>query len=154
MKKKLLIVANMPSPNTKQLAEAVLDGATNEEISEVESILLSPFDAVAEDILSCEAIILGTTENFGYMSGALKDFFDRTYNTCRKEKRGLPYSLFVRAGNDGTGAQRSVKSIITGLGWREVHPVVLCRGEFQESFTENCYNLGLYMAASLEAGII
>lgn len=153
-KKRLLIVAHMPSPNTCKLAEKVLTGATQEDITEVETLLKSPFDTTPEDVFACNAIILGTTENLGYMSGALKDFFDRCYYPCLEKMQGLPYALYIRAGHDGTGTRRAVETIITGLRWRQAHEVVLCRGDFQESFLEDCQELGLYMAASLEAGLI
>lgn len=152
--KKLLIVAHMPSPNTRKMAEKVKEGASCQDITGVTAVLKSPFDTSAEDVFACDAIILGTTENLGYMSGALKDFFDRVYYPCLEKMQGLPYALYIRAGHDGTGTKRGVETIITGLKWREAHPVVLCRGDFQESFLDDCYNLGMYMAASLEAGII
>ena len=88
------------------------------------------------------------------MSGALKDFFDRVSYPCLEKKQGLPYALYIRAGHDGTGTRRGVETIINGLRWRQVHDVVLCRGDFQESFLDDCKELGLYMAASLEAGVI
>lgn len=153
-KKRLLIVAHMPSPNTRKLAESVLAGATHEDVSNVDAILQSPFDTSAEDVFNCNAIILGTTENLGYMSGALKDFFDRIYYPCLEKMQGLPYALYIRAGHDGTGTRRAVETIITGLRWRQAHEVVLCRGDFQQHFADNCQELGLYMAASLEAGLI
>lgn len=152
--KQLLIVAHMPSDNTRKLAAKVLAGAVNEGVSGVQARLQSPFDTSPEDVLGCDAIILGTTENLGYMSGALKDFFDRIYYPCLDKKQGLPYALFIRAGHDGTGTRRGVETIITGLRWRRAHDVVLCRGDFQQEFLSQCEELGLYMAASLEAGLI
>ncbi len=77
--KHLLIVAHNPSPNTQKLVDATLRGATHEDIDGVEVRFVPPLQAVADDVLWADAIILGTTENFGYMSGALKDFFDRIY---------------------------------------------------------------------------
>src|SRR6056297_4364159 len=96
--KKLLIVAHAPSPNTLRLREAVEEGARHEDIGNVEVTVLAPLDAGPDDVLACDAIILGTTENLGYMSGALKDFFDRTYYAVIEQTEGLPYALYVRAG--------------------------------------------------------
>lgn len=152
--KRLLIVAHSPSPNTLRLREAVLDGAQTSDIENVEVRCVPPLEAQPDDVLAADAIILGTTENLGYMSGALKDFFDRVYYPCLEKKQGLPYALYIRAGHDGTGTRRGVETIITGLRWREVHDVVLCRGDFQEHFVEDCRNLGLYVAASLDNGLI
>lgn len=152
--KNLLIVANMPSANTKLLAQQVLEGADHPDIENVKSRLLSPFEAGPEDVMESDAIILGTTENLGYMSGALKDFFDRIYYPCLEEKQGLPCALYIRAGHDGTGTRRAVETIVTGLKWRWVQPPLTLRGSYQENFAEQCRELGLTVAASLDAGII
>ncbi|MCC5812405.1 MAG: NAD(P)H-dependent oxidoreductase [Ectothiorhodospiraceae bacterium] len=152
--KRLLVVAHVPSPNTRRLADAVLRGAGHTDISGVETVHLPPLEAGPDDVLAADAIILGTTENLGYMSGALKDFFDRTYYPCLEQTQGKPYALYIRAGHDGTGTRRAVEGIVTGLRWREVQPPLICRGEFQDQFLAQCEELGMTMAASLEAGII
>ena len=151
--RRLLIVAHTPSRNTGRLLEAVVAGARSSEIENVETIALSPFDAGPDDLLAAHAVILGTTENLGYMSGALKDFFDRSYYPCLEKTQGLPYCLFIRAGHDGTGTRRGVATIATGLRWRAVQEPLICKGTWQESFTEDCRILGTAMAAGLEAGI-
>ena len=112
-KRRLLIVAHAPSPNTRRLFDAVVEEARSDEHQNVEVVALSPFDAGPEDVLAAGAIILGTTENLGYMSGALKDFFDRSYYPCLEKTQGLPYCLYVRAGQDGTGTRRGVETIVT-----------------------------------------
>lgn len=151
--KLLLIVAHAPSPNTRAMVEAVLRGARHQDIEGVAVRHVPPLEAGPEDVLSADAIVLGTTENLGYMSGALKDFFDRIYYPCLEKTQGLPYALYIRAGHDGTGTRRAVETIVTGLRWRAVQPPLVCRGEFQESFLGQCEELGTYMAAGLEAGI-
>jgi multimeric flavodoxin WrbA len=151
--KQLLIVAHAPSENTRILRDAVRSGACHADISGVTARALSPFEAGPEDVGTADAIILGTTENLGYMSGALKDFFDRTYYAVLEEKQGLPYALYIRAGMDGTGTRRSVETIVTGLRWKEAQPPLLCRGDYTSDFATQCEELGLAMAAGLEAGI-
>ena len=114
---------------------------------------MSPFEAGPAEVKAADAVILGTTENLGYMSGALKDFFDRIYYPCLEETQGLSYALYIRAGHDGTGTKRAVESITTGLRWRPAQEPLICRGAYQESFAEDCRELGMLMAAGLEAGM-
>ena len=152
--KRLLIIAHAPSPNTRKLLDAIVEGAGSPEIEGVEIDPRTPFDTNPDDVLAADAIILFTTENLGYMSGALKDFFDRNYYPCIEHTEGTPYCLIVRAGHDGTGTRRGVEAIVTGLRWRAVQEPVVCRGEFQEEFVQRCQEIGMAMAAGLEAGII
>ncbi len=151
MNRTLLIVAHAPSPRTQLLFDAVVAGAGDEPAVTV--VAKSPFDTGPDDVLSANAIILGTTENLGYMSGALKDFFDRCYYPCLEKTQGLPYALYIRAGHDGTGTRRGVETITTGLRWRAVQEPLICRGEWQEVFAEQCRDLGAALAAGLDAGI-
>lgn len=152
--KKLLIVAHAPSPNTLKLREAIQNGACHPDIEAVDVIVKAPLDAGPEDVLACDAIILGTTENLGYMSGALKDFFDRSYYPCLEKTQGLPFTFYVRAGHDGTGTRRAIESITTGLRWKLIQDPLICRGEYIGEFEEQCCELGMYVAASLDAGLI
>ena len=149
----LLIVGHVPSPNTLALRDAVVRGASHEDIENVSVRVLTPFEAQHDDVLGAQAIILGTTENLGYMSGAMKDFFDRIYYPCLEETQGLPYALYIRAGHDGTGTRRGVETIVTGLRWRAVNDPLVCRGAFQDGFVTECEDLGMLMAAGLDASI-
>ena len=151
--KRLLVVAHVPSQNTARLRDAVVEGARSPEIAGVETRALTPFEAGPEDVLAADGVILGTTENLGTMSGALKDFFDRSYYGVIEKTEGLPYCLYIRAGHDGTGTRRGVETIVTGLRWRAVQEPLVCRGEWQERFVADCRELGMTMAAGLEAGI-
>lgn len=152
--KRLLIISHAPSENTKRMLEAVIKGANHHEITDVDVRYISPLDTSADDIKAAQAVIIGTTENLGYMSGLTKDVFDRCYNECLDNTQGLPFTFYVRAGNDGTGTRRAIESITKGLRWRLVQEPLICRGEFNEEFVTQCEDLGLAMAASLEAGII
>jgi len=152
--KRLLIIAHAPSPNIQRMVDAILKGARHEDISTVDSLFIPAFDATVDDVLQADAVILGTPENLGYMSGALKDFFDRNYYPCMDKTDALPCAMMIRAGNDGTGTRRALESILTGLRWKIVQEPLICRGDFQEDFIQQCEELGLFMAASLDAGII
>lgn len=151
--RRLLIVAHAPSPNTAALRDAVARGARSPEIGGVEVRVMAPLEAGPDDVLAARAVVLGTPENLGYMSGALKDFFDRIYYPCLEKTQGMPYALYVRAGHDGTGTCRAVASIATGLRWRAVQDPLVLRGAFQDAFLDGCEELGMLMAAGLESGI-
>ncbi len=151
--KRLLIIGHIPSPNTKRLRDAVVAGASSTEIAGVRVTVLSPFEAGRGDVLKADAVIFGTTENLGYMSGALKDFFDRSYYGVLHEKQGMPYALYVRAGLDGTGTIRGVTTIVTGLRWKPVAEPLLLKGDWQSGFVDQAYELGQLVAAGLETGV-
>lgn len=151
--KHLLIVYHSQSGSTKRMAEAVIRGATRADISHVEVRVRMALDAVAEDLLWSDGFILGTPENFGYMSGAMKYFLDRVFYPCEGKLNGRPWALFVRAGNDGSGAISSIRRILSGLSVREVQEPILVSGEFDETRLADCEELGLTMAAGLEAGV-
>ena len=153
MAKRLLIVAHAPSVNTLAMREAALRGASGEEIDGVETDCRGPFETEPEHVLIADAILLGTTENLGYMAGAMKDFFDRCYYPCLEKTQGLPYVVYIRAGHDGTGTHRAIETITTGLRWRAVREPLICRGPWQASFADDCEELGMLMAAGLEAGV-
>ena len=135
------------------MAEAVIRGATHEEVSNVTVRVKMALDADADDLLWADGFILGTPENFGYMSGAMKVFLDRVFYPCEGKVNGRPWALFVRAGNDGTGAISSIRRILRGLLVREVQEPLLINGEFDEARLADCEELGLTMAAGLEAGV-
>ena len=151
--KHLLIVYHTQTGNTGKLAEAVRSGASHELLTEVEVRYLTAAEAGPDDLLWANGLLLGTPENFGYMSGAMKDFLDRTFYPVEGRILPLPYAIFISAGNDGSGAISSVRRILTGLAVREVQEPVLIAGEFDESRLDECETLGLTMAAGLEAGV-
>ena len=151
--KTLLVVAHVPSPNTTRLRDAVLTGAGTLDVDGLTVRSLTPFETQPDDVMGSDAVVLGTTENLGYMSGALKDFFDRCYYPCLEETQGKPYAVYIRAGHDGTGTRRAIETIVTGLRWRAVCDPLVLKGDFQEDFVGQCKELGTLMAAGLEAGV-
>lgn len=151
--KRLLVVYHSQTGGTRQMLDAVLRGAADPDCGQPTLVLRAALQASAEDVREAHGILLGTPENFGYMSGALKDFFDRIYYPCLEHTRGLPFAMFIRGGNDGTGALGSIRRIVTGLGWREVAPPVVFAGALDETRLGECEQLGQTLAAGLTAGI-
>ncbi|MDX1517538.1 MAG: flavodoxin family protein [Woeseiaceae bacterium] len=151
--KHLLIVYHSQSGSTSRMAEAVIRGAGSDDVGDVDVRALTALEADADDLLWCDAFILGTPENFGYMSGAMKYFLDRVFYPCEGKVSGKPYALFIRAGNDGSGAVSSIQRILAGLAVREVQEPLMMVGEFDEACLARCEELGLTMAAGLEAGV-
>ncbi len=149
-KKTLTLIAHAPSPNTIRLRDAVLSGSRHSDINNVETRWVPPLETQPEHVLGSDAVILGTTENLGYMSGALKDFFDRCYYPLLEKTDALPFAFFVRAGLDGTGTRRAIESITSGLKWRMVQEPLVCRGEWNEDFVQQTEELGTFMAYGLD----
>ena len=149
----LLIVYHSQSGSTSRMAEAVIRGASSDAIEGVTVRVREALEADHEDLLWADGFILGTPENFGYMSGAMKYFLDRVFYPCEGKLEGRPWALFVRAGNDGSGAITSVRRILSGLGVREVQEPLLVVGEFDDGRLDDCEELGLTLAAGLEAGV-
>lgn len=149
----LLLVSHSPSANAQAVTDAVAEGAEYHEFDNVSVRVRPPLQAEAEDVKWANGIILGTTENFGYMSGAMKDFFDRIYYPCLDLTQSLPYSLFIKAGIDGQGAKTSVERIVTGLKWKQVQETLILQGEFSDTFLHQGREYGMTMAAGLDSGI-
>jgi multimeric flavodoxin WrbA len=105
--------------------------------------------ATAVDVLAADGFLLGTPANIGYMSGALKHFFDSVYYPALTEKVGAPYGLYVHGNNDTTGAVRGVESIVDGMGWQRVHDPVTVIGAPTKDDRDNCWDLGATVAATL-----
>ncbi len=153
MKKKLLIVSNLPSVNTKILFDQVIKGAQSINSETLEIIAHDAVDVDYKMLSKSSAIIIGTTENLGYMSGVIKDFFDRNYYKCLDKTNGLPYAIYIRAGHDGTGTEINIKKIITGLRWKEIQKPLILKGDWNNDFKRECFNLGATIAAGLDANI-
>jgi multimeric flavodoxin WrbA len=151
--KSLLVVFHSRSGNTASMAEAVIGGAQDSAIEGVDVLVSDALTTRSDQVLSADGVILGTPENFGYMSGAMKVFLETVYYDCLERTQGLPYGIFIHAGNDGSGALSSMTRIISGLRWRQVIEPVIVVGDTQPPGLEACRELGMSLAAGLESGI-
>lgn len=142
-----------PSPATAELFDAVLRGAADPEITGVEVVRRAALAATASDLLAADAVVLGTPANIGYMSGALKHFFDAVFHVCADDTRGLPYGLYVHGNLDTAGAVRAVESIAGGMGWRRAAAVVEVRGVPDAVARNACRELGATLAATIAPDI-
>jgi multimeric flavodoxin WrbA len=145
----LLIVHHSPGPALSTMLSAVVAGAHAPGIQGVEGRVVEALNADAAMVRAADGIILGTPANLGYMSGALKHFFDTSYNECLVATQALPYGVFVHGESDTTGALLGVKTITTGLRWRLMQPPVSCIGTPDTAALEACWELGAAMAAGL-----
>ncbi|MBL6815374.1 MAG: NAD(P)H-dependent oxidoreductase [Pseudomonadales bacterium] len=130
-----------------------MHGAMNCEVTAVEVRVLRAQDAGPGDLLWADALMLGTPENFGYLSGAVKDFLDRTFYEVEGKLTPLPYAMYVSAGNDGTGAVRAMERIANGYPFVTVQKPLIVRGAPQQKDLIQCEELGLAMALGAEMGI-
>src|SRR5207302_10521903 len=138
----LLIVHHTASPSLHSRFEAVMSGATDDAIEGVEVVVRAALAATAVDVLGADGYLLGTPANLGYMSGALKHFFDQIYYPCLEATARRPYGLYVHGNNDTTGAVAAVDKIVTGLQWQRAQPPVLGLGEPSKDDLDACWELG------------
>lgn len=149
--KHLLIVYHTQTGNTLQLARAALAAARTE--PDTDTRLLHAPAAGLEDLLWCDGLIVATPENFGYMSGMIKDFFDRTYYPAEPHQLNRAYALLISAGNDGRGAVRECERILGGYPMRKVLEPVIARNGIAAADLEAAAELGLSFATGLSLGI-
>jgi hypothetical protein len=147
--RRLLLVHHTPSPALQAMFESARAGAGTDEIEGVEVAVVPALTASPVDVLRADGYLLGTPANIGYMSGALKHFFDGIYYPCLEATRKRPYGLYVHGASDTTGAVRGVEAITTGLGWRQVRPPVTVTGQPGKPDLDACWELGALLAAEL-----
>lgn len=146
---RLLIVHHSPSPGVREIADAVLRGARHPDITDVEVVERAALEATADDVRAADGILLGTTANFGYISGALKHFFDTTYHEVREETAKRPFSYWIHGSHDTTGAEQAMASITTGYGWTLAAEPVVFIGEVTQVHLDRSAELGAIMAATV-----
>ncbi|MCK5892460.1 MAG: NAD(P)H-dependent oxidoreductase [Aeromicrobium sp.] len=146
---RLLVVQHTPTENLRTIADAVLAGARHPDLEGVEVQVLPALEAGIDDVLAADGYVLGTPANFGYISGAMKHFFDTVYDHVREETAKRPFSYWIHGGYDTTGAERAMEQITTGLGWTLVAEPLVFTGEVTEDRLEAATELGGTVAATL-----
>jgi multimeric flavodoxin WrbA len=149
---RLLVVHHTTSPATQELLESALAGTKAEGLEDVEVDVRAALAAGPPDVLAADGFLLGTPANIGYLSGAMKYFFDNVYYPCLTAKVGAPYGLWVHGNNDTQGATRAAESIAQGLGWQRVHEPVSIVGAPGKDDREAVWDLAATVAASLLDG--
>jgi multimeric flavodoxin WrbA len=150
---RILIVYHSQSGNTQKMAQKAAEGAQS--IGGVEVFLKKASDAKLQDLLSCHGLVIASPEYFGYMSGMVKDFFDRTYNEARGKKEIFkkPYAVLISAGNDGTGALNHIERVCMGYQFKKIMAPVMAKGTVEEETLNQCETLGKTIAAGCREGI-
>ena len=145
----VLLTAHAPSHNTRLLAQACAHGMHN--INETCTIITkTPLNTTPQDVLNCTGLIIGTTENIGYMGGLTKDFFDRGYNQWIEHTDGLPVAIYVRAGLDGTATAQILTKLTAALKWKLIQPILILHGNYDQNFETQLTELGATMVAGIE----
>ncbi|WP_297007431.1 flavodoxin family protein [uncultured Corynebacterium sp.] len=133
----LLVVHHSPTDKLRAITDTVIlaaEGAAaevNTSLPTGRHLEIRERDALEPDtgeLLGASALLFGTTANFGYISGALKHYFDSTYMQVTGDSgyaaRTVPASYWIRGGYDTTGAEKAMTAITTGYGWdMAVEPV-------------------------------
>ena len=150
--KKIIFISHSPSKNTKTLSDIVFNTVNSNDLN-INIELFSPLEISSESIKKSDGVIIGTTENFGYMAGATKDFFDRCYNELLDNTQGLPVFYYIRAGLDGEGTVRAIDKILLGLKWRQVLKPIVLKGNWTNNFKDKIAEASLNFAIGIQEGI-
>jgi multimeric flavodoxin WrbA len=145
----LLVVHHTPSPATREVLDAVLAGTRDPEITGVDVVVRPALAATVSDMLDADGYLFGTPANFGYMSGALKHFFDTVYYPVLDYVAARPYGLWVHGNNDTVGAAAAVERIATGLSLVKTAETVEVTGGVVAAVRQQGYELGGTLAATL-----
>lgn len=149
----MLAVCHCPSRNTARLRDAAVEAVDDLDLEDFELRVKYPPDAGPDDVEWCDGLLIGTTENFGYMAGLTKDFFERVYYPCLESTPGLPVAVYIRAGEDGRGTRDAIGRITTGLRWSYIAEPLILQGGWSDEFPGQAAELGMTLAAGLDADI-
>jgi NAD(P)H-dependent FMN reductase len=144
---RLLVVHHTPSPNLQAVLEAVKDRVAM--VEEVDLVVRPALSAGAADVLEADGVLLGTPANIGYMSGALKHFFDTVYYPCLDATVGLPYGVYVHGNDDTAGALSAIDRITGALRWKQIAAPLSLTGSPGKDDLEAVRELAATVAVSL-----
>jgi len=150
-KKKILVIYHSQGGTMERMANHFARGVLREE--NVSLIVKKAAEASVDDLLNCSGIAIGSPEYFGTMAGMIKDFFDRTYDIAKEKTIGLPFVIFVCAGNDGRGAIAQIERIASGFRWQKVQEHFRIAGPPTERNLADLEDLGQTLAAGIDFGI-
>jgi flavorubredoxin len=142
---------SFPGRHDESMADRFAKGAQKEE--NVTVTFKKAVEATLEDLLHCHGIAIGSPEYFGTMAGMIKDFFDRTYQGAMDRTTGLPFIVFVCAGNDGRGAVTQIERLAAGYKWKKVQEHMRIVGPPTEQDLARLEELGQTLAAGVDFGI-
>jgi len=149
----VLIVHHTSSPSTQELLESAIAGASTDDIEGVDVVVRPALSATASDVLEADGFVLGTSVNIGYISGALKHFFDQIYYPTLQAKVGAPYAAYLHANNDAAGALRAIDAITAGLSWHKVATPVVSMGQPDRETKQQVWELAATVSAHV-AGLV
>jgi multimeric flavodoxin WrbA len=148
---RLLIVHHSPTPNLQAILAAVVAGARHEDVEGVDVVVTQALEATVDDVLAADGYVIGTSANIGYLSGAVKHFFDVTFDAASEQTGGRPFGYYVHGRSDTSGAERAMESITTGIGWRRVTDPLCFLGDPDAVHLAAASELGATVAATLMA---
>jgi len=150
---KILIIYHSQSGNTEMLAKSVSKGV--DDTYNAHAVCKLAAHTTALDMKDCDAIVICSPEYFGYMAGAIKDLFDRTYEELKDDPEiwKKSFSVVISAGNDGMGALNHIERICKGYRFRKVQKPIVCKGLITEEMLVKCHELGRTIAEGVNLKI-
>ncbi|MFZ2274725.1 flavodoxin family protein [Corynebacterium variabile] len=145
----LLVVHHSPTDKLRGITDTILHAAEGA-AAEVNSTLpgelhleireRNALEPDTAELLGASALLFGTTANFGYISGALKHYFDSAFMEVTNEDTYTAHSVlagyWIRGGYDTTGAEKAMTAITTGYGWNTAVDPVCFTGDPEPHTTE------------------
>jgi len=144
--KKILFLYYSLSGHTEKMVLAAVEGARE---AGAEVILKQTPDAERDDLINCDAVIMGTGNYFQKEAGKFRDYWDRYDYDWLKIKKEIgikPMAWVVSAGVGGDACTGTVNGLMRALNFRRVFPNVVAFEDPTEDDLVRSRNLGRDMA--------